>query len=850
MNMSKTDKSTFSHFFKEDAVAVQDVIGAKDQKDNLNVNSVKPNELPRFIKGTQVSEDEFKSSWKDLRSFFRNGNKKKSISKELSPVLLSPLLNAQQIAGDYPLWIAAEDASISESNCFSLRELLLKTLGEIGPEEKDAHILKENVERIVQFANNQFGNENKPKYFLDVINESLKELENQLEVTGDEAPAFAKSLADLKKTLPQYGVLLPYSSGASLQILDAAMISSLEPNRNVLLEEVKNLTCRLKDLLRVEREKKPQEADQEKIKGSMDFAESMVNFDDIAAILPESGSEIMDGDRIERIRKTADILENKTDILTQKGYVFVDETLHSRKEFDWKNLFEKRTVETYKSGEGCEKIQKMFNSIMAEWTQLVVALRTGNLEFEGNYQPDVHDEFFANFDWENFSDEELQFCPQFLLIADDNKLFENELNKLSTLLTLNIPVKVAAIKSENQVDFSNNGAQINDQLHSNVDLNTFVLSNKNIFISQSTAITPLTLFDGFTSGLSAFSPAFFHLFHVDNNGHEQPFLYTSATIESRDFPGFTYTGTLGTPWGSRFEIHNNPQADKTWPIHSISAIDENGEEKEVEMAFTFADLLASEKTYGHLFCEVNPSLWSEDLMPISEFLSSSNEDNIGKVPFIWMLDKTNSLQKVAVSYPIVIACMERTDYWQFLQENSGVNNFHVSNAVEKAKAELENLHAEEIEKIKAEYEAELQVVRNEEAGNAMEKLTSVLLGLDTSTVIPTAAPSVKGTPSKETESTAEVEEVVEEEADELISSDPYIDTAMCTSCNECTGINGDLFKYNGDKMAYIADPKAGTFKELVEGAELCPVKIIHPGAPLNPDEPDLDDLIQRAAKFN
>jgi len=84
----------------------------------------------------------------------------------------------------------------------------------------------------------------------------------------------------------------------------------------------------------------------------------------------------------------------------------------------------------------------------------------------------------------------------------------------------------------------------------------------------------------------------------------------------------------------------------------------------------------------------------------------------------------------------------------------------------------------------------------------------------------------------------------------VLSNDPYIDTPLCTSCNECTNKNGKLFNYNADKMAFIADAEAGTFLELVESAELCPVSIIHPGAPLNPDEADLEDLIKRAEKFN
>lgn len=48
----------------------------------------------------------------------------------------------------------------------------------------------------------------------------------------------------------------------------------------------------------------------------------------------------------------------------------------------------------------------------------------------------------------------------------------------------------------------------------------------------------------------------------------------------------------------------------------------------------------------------------------------------------------------------------------------------------------------------------------------------------------------------------------------------------------------------------MGDPSNGTYAQLVAAAELCPAKCIHPGMPLNPDEPGLDALIQRAAPFN
>jgi hypothetical protein len=58
-----------------------------------------------------------------------------------------------------------------------------------------------------------------------------------------------------------------------------------------------------------------------------------------------------------------------------------------------------------------------------------------------------------------------------------------------------------------------------------------------------------------------------------------------------------------------------------------------------------------------------------------------------------------------------------------------------------------------------------------------------------------------------------------------------------------------MFAYNENKQAYIANPDAGTYAQLVEAAESCQVSIIHPGKPRNPSEPDLAALQQRAAAF-
>ena len=87
------------------------------------------------------------------------------------------------------------------------------------------------------------------------------------------------------------------------------------------------------------------------------------------------------------------------------------------------------------------------------------------------------------------------------------------------------------------------------------------------------------------------------------------------------------------------------------------------------------------------------------------------------------------------------------------------------------------------------------------------------------------------------------------EADATPQADPWVDTVRCTSCNECTDKYPRAFKYNDDKQAYLDDPTTVTYAQLVKAAEDCPAKCIHPGLPMNPDEPGLQELAVRAKPF-
>ncbi len=84
---------------------------------------------------------------------------------------------------------------------------------------------------------------------------------------------------------------------------------------------------------------------------------------------------------------------------------------------------------------------------------------------------------------------------------------------------------------------------------------------------------------------------------------------------------------------------------------------------------------------------------------------------------------------------------------------------------------------------------------------------------------------------------------------------PYIETEFCTTCDVCTDLYPRMFAYNDKRQAYIRksyleNPTTGRYTDLVRAAAQCPLRIIHPGLPLDPHEPNLEKWIELAERFN
>jgi ferredoxin len=391
------------------------------------------------------------------------------------------------------------------------------------------------------------------------------------------------------------------------------------------------------------------------------------------------------------------------------------------------------------------------------------------------------------------------------------------------------------------------------------ELAYFAIGHRQVVVAQTSAARHEDLLSGFLCALDSNRASL----HLINRGTQtrtkKPLLdawfVASAALESRAHPFILVNPDAGDHAAEQISFGGNPQAENDWPVEKLEYRGADGELTEMDLAFTFADYALLMPALHEHFRMVPAGYESADLVPVDHYLNLEDEHVDRLVPHIWGIDDQGVLIRLVVSRALVFACRDRLNYWHTLQELAGIQNFYVEAAIDRIIEEQRAALETEREQLLKTHEEELESVRSEAAGEAMGQLVDVLMGADLSGMVtgssqlasmPAAEPARIEVPAEPAEA-AEAEEEAEEE---LSFDEPWIDTEMCTTCDDCMDINKMMFVYNDNKQAIIQDPKAGTFADLVEAAEICPAKCIHPGKPLNPDEPGLEELIARAEPFN
>ena len=529
----------------------------------------------------------------------------------------------------------------------------------------------------------------------------------------------------------------------------------------------------------------------------------------------------------------------------------------------------------------------VFEGQMRKMADNFLAIRRAEAELAGDFDPRAFETESAIFGWQQFSDEEFDLCPPMVAMGGDGAMLDIGFQNLSRLLASGKPIRVVVLDTQvysntggqactsgftGQVaDMSAYGPAQHGKTEVRKELGLLAIAHRGAFVLQSSQASPSHLVAGLIKGLRSRRPAVFNLYTPCpiEHGLTDDWSRQAArlALESRAFPYFVYDPDAGSTFADCLNLEGNPEPDALWPSYSLTYEADGGDSHEMELPLTIADWAATEGRFKKHFREVPPDKWDDDMVPFHEYLQLDAEAREGKAPFIHTLNGKRLARQTA-SREMVALAAERLLFWSQLRQLAGIEV--AATVRERLTAAVEHEYDARAAALRAEYEQKIAELKATYAHTVARRLAEGLLQVAEGKTIgdlvsfamaapapvessptsvvstPVAATPLKGLTASEPKATATATAV----ADEPLAMEPYIDSALCTSCNECTNVSKKLFAYNGDKQAYIKDPRGGTFAQLVKAAELCPVSIIHPGTPLNPKEKDLDKWVARAARFN
>ncbi len=466
--------------------------------------------------------------------------------------------------------------------------------------------------------------------------------------------------------------------------------------------------------------------------------------------------------------------------------------------------------------DSCTGALKAFRDRLPKMIELIEAAAIAELEVENQYKDAIHGPAFRRFDESALVPEDLAPFPSYLVCGRDADCDPVEKAALVEVLSSGLHVKVL-VQSDDILEerplaagrFAF-GARCSQLASMAVGLNTaYVLQSSGSHLYQAR--------DRLVQGLAYDGPALFSVFSGASRTMPTlaPYLAAALAMESRAFPAFSYDPGAGEDWASRFRVDDNSQFEASWPAHSVLYEDRDHQSVCEEIAVTFADLVACDARYTECFTAVPRGEWHDGMIPLSTFLERQDEDAGASAAYVLLADENDVARRALVDDSLIDATRRCRQMWRSLQELGGIDNSHAKRLLERER-ELWN----------REKEREIRELEGR-PGQAAEPPTAAA-----DTVPSEAAP-----------------EAMVEMPEPPSSDEPYVETPRCTTCNECTELNNKLFAYDENMQAYIADLGAGSYRDLVEAAESCQVCIIHPGAPKNSSEPNLDELTERAQPF-
>lgn len=610
---------------------------------------------------------------------------------------------------------------------------------------------------------------------------------------GKDDKEFADSLSRVRAHLKVDGELLDCDERTPSVLLSHAWGVTQRRRARVFTRTINQLVLKLSDILKADFVNSAAAKTAAKLQsafgsGPMDH----FDFDAMSRLLSRSapGSHMTDSRR-QRMQGLLDVLQSQQFFAASPGMA---DTAYSF------------TFDT------CAGALQAYRERLPGAIELARAVAIAELEVKGEYSEARHGPIFQTLGVNGLDAKDLALFPGYLVLLNTARMSAADHTQVYEILSADLPVKIL-VQTDDVIEPSPfDQGHLAFALHSR-RLASMALGLNSVFVLQSPSSNLLRLVPQIQRGLDFPGPALYSIFS-GASGKEAglpAYLVAAAALQSRVFPAFVHDPSAGMDWASRLSLADNPQPELDWPLEDFVYQDARCQSVSQQLAFTMIDFVLGDPRYQRHFARVPQEQWDDTLAPAEDTVAGEDTKRMQQVPSLLAVDAQNRLQKVVVDETLVREARRCRAMWHSLQELGGIHNSHAQRLLAREKMA---------------WEQAAQAVR----GSPVVVAPTPLQAASAATSPLVAA-------------------VVAEPEAERSPDEAYIETARCSTCNECTQINNKMFAYDANQQAYIADLKAGTYAQLVEAAESCQVSVIHPGRPRNLQEPGLEDLLKRAEAF-
>ncbi len=704
-----------------------------------------------------------------------------ALGDDFLPALLDPFRDTSRLRYDYPLFLyPTEDADghqkASELAC-PLADWLQQATLEFAPGDDAARILKDHLPWLDHHLRQNLAEVEGPVEIPALLQSAGDALQDHLKLDEGNHERLAGDLKQLVEQIPAGGMALSYGRYSAMHLLVHAIRSRVIPRRTRFRTLIKNCIRGLKELIEVEWGKSAESIEPARARDSVGPGSDLFDVAALSEVMDHSrGTRQMPAQRRERIEGVLAILEQWRDDPVLVHFVH-DSSLH----YDW--LRDDESLAGQEDSDPCTRATALFDQQAQRLAGLFAAVRIAQLEINGIYDAAIHDPWFTSFDWEGFTQDELLLVPTVIAVEAADRVAREGQPAFSRLLSSGRPVQILI-----RVRPSGNpgAAPDEDPFHNyRTELGYLGIGHRQAVVAQSSTARHQHLLDCYLGALDATRTSL-HLLSTGMRpeGRLLPlnaWLVAGAALEGRAHPFFRVNPQAGDYAAVRMHFGDNPQADKDWPEHPFHYQDESGEEVEQELAFTFADYALLIEGMREHFRIIPPGCDSDSLVPMQDYLAMKPDQAYQHLPFVWAVDGNALLHRLVVSRELALACLDRLNFWHTLQEMAGVRNRYVEMAIEQTREQEQARAGAEREQLQEEHAMEVEQVRSEAAGEAMQRLTDILLGMDLSGAAGFAPATTRRshaepTPDAKPQEAEPQPEATEDAEEELSFDEPWIDT--------------------------------------------------------------------------